>query len=300
MVFLQQVRLLLYSLRRNGGDLCNVPVTMITVGEGLEADERRDFEERFGPIDFVVAPRLGGTPHTNKINAFFSVEPSLYDVLVYLDCDTVIRGPLDGILEPLEQGVEFLCRRGGELDRDRFVDFGRLVSRYAAGSGVRVCHDGVEEPPIFNTGVFVATAEAVRRIRARVLDIAYDLSGRWQRVDQVERVLLPMKLSTVFLYRHEWLRPLFRARLLSRQDVIEPWAIEQGAVALACMATGTRVGYLDERFNSWVVTTTSGSCTASSRRTGSTARPCWIRPFRGGSRSTVKTRFLGDGSWLRS
>ena len=251
MEFLLQVRLLLFSLRKNGGRLASSPVTLITVGEGLPKEQRRDFEERYAPIEFEVAPRLGGTPHTNKMNAFFAIELADNDVLLYFDCDTVVRGPLDGLLGQFGDGAEFVCRRGGDLDRNRFVDFGRLVRRYAPRSSVRVRHEGISEFPMFNSGVFLATGAAVRRIRGTALEFCYELYERWRRLDQIERILLPFKLSTVFLYRFRFLRGLFRARLLTRQDVIEPWTIEQGALALACMATETPVAYLDERDNSW-------------------------------------------------
>lgn len=234
--FLNQVKLCLFSLRKNGGALSKVPVTLITNSEPLSGREVRFFQENFSPIEFRTSPRLGAIPHTSKLNVFYSIEPSSYDVLMFMDCDTVVRGPLDRIAEPILNGdAQFLCRRGGETDRNRFVDFDALVTRFCGQERRnRIVHDGTEEWPMFNSGVFLATSEAVCKIRRRSIEFTYQLFNDWQRNNALER--LPDAL---------------KKQIEIKQDVLENWPIEQGALALACIRAGVKVQYLEGEYNSW-------------------------------------------------
>ena len=234
--FLNQVKLCLFSLRRNGGTFRRVPVTLITNSESLSDREAGFLREHFSPIDFVTSPRLGAIPHTSKLNVFYSIDPSTYDVLMFMDCDTVVRQPLDRIADPIVNGeAQFVCRRGGETDRNRFVDFDGLVTRFCGrGPKHRVLHEGLEEWPMFNSGVFLATSEAVRRIRRSSVEFTYQLFNEWQRNDALRR--LPGEI---------------RKQIRVEQQVLESWPIEQGALALACIEAGVRTRYLDEAYNSW-------------------------------------------------
>ena len=234
--FLNQVKLCLFSLRRNGGALAGIPVTLMTNGRPLSDQEAAFFKTHFSPIEFRTAPRLGAIPHTSKLNVFYSVDPSAYDVLLYMDCDTVVRRPLDQIADPIiDQGAQFICRRGGKTDRGNFVDFDDLVRRYC-GEGLtnKVFHEGQKEWPMFNSGVFLATSDAVRSIRANAVDFTYRLFNEWQRINALER--LPEDI---------------RNQIEFRQLVRVSWPIEQGALALACIHAGINVQYLSEAYNSW-------------------------------------------------
>jgi hypothetical protein len=260
--FLNQVKLCLYSLRKNGGALKSTPVTLITNARALPEHEVRFFDKHFSPIEFKVAPRLGAIRHTSKLNVLYSIDPQSYDVLLYLDCDTVVRRPLDCIVDPINrEGAQFVCRRGGETDRNRFVDFNALVTGFcrprSAGKG-KILFEEAEEWPMFNTGVFLATSEAVRKIRSDAIDFTYSLFDHWQRTDATESRFPYRKRMLNFLYRKEVLDRLHRHALLkrvsrrvSRQQVVEPWTMEQGALALACIKAGVKVRYLDDVYNSW-------------------------------------------------
>ncbi len=251
--FINQVKLCLFSLRRNAGALKEVPVTLITNSEPLGKEERGFLEKHFSPIEFKTSPRLGATPHASKLGVFYAIDPSTYDVLIFMDCDTVVRGPLDHMIDAIrDEGAQFLCRRGGETDRNRFVDFDALVARYCGREcRNRIPFEAGEEWPMFNSGVFVATPDAVLRIRKDAIEFTYRLFNEWQRTDAVERRLIYAKIATRYLYRYEILRPLFRWKILSRQEVVDWWALEQGALALSCIKAGIRVGYLDETYNAW-------------------------------------------------
>lgn len=238
--FLNQTKLCLYSLRKNAGGLSNVPVTLITNSEPLSLAEQLFFKDHFSPIEFKVAPRLGAILHTSKLNCFYSIEPSEYDILIYMDCDTVVRKPLDNIADPIRNNRnQFLCRRGGLTDRNRFVDFDKLVSRFCGkAANNKVLYQNQSEWPMFNSGIFVASSEAVNQIRRDAVEFSYILYNQWQRIDALES-LLPLKC-------------LYKLKLIpSRQQILESWPIEQGALALSCIKAGIAVGYLEERYNSW-------------------------------------------------
>jgi hypothetical protein len=238
--FLNQVKLLLFSLRKRAGSLSNIPVTLITNSEPLCASEMSFLEEHFSPIEFKTCGRLGAIPHTSKLQVFYAIDPSSYDILLYMDCDTVVRKPLDRIIEPIVEGsAQFVCRRGGLTDRNLFVNFERLVGEYCGKKADnKVAFEGQGEWPMFNTGVFLAAPEAVRKIRRDAVEFTYSLFNRWQRLDAVE--YLP------------FMRLLFKFRpFRNRKVALADWPLEQGAMALSCIKSGVRVRYLDEIYNSW-------------------------------------------------
>jgi len=238
--FLNQVNLCLYSLRKNAGALRDVPVTLITNNEPIPDKEKNFLENHFSPIEFKTFPRLGATPHTSKLNVFYGIEPSTYDVLIYMDCDTVVSKSLDRIIDPIKnERAQFVCRRGGETDRNQFLDFDALVRAVCREkSENKVLFEGSEEWPMFNTGVFLATSEAVRKIRANSIQFTYWLFTHWQRRHTIEK--LPL------------INILYRLKVLkSRKKTSDTWSMEQGAIALACIKSGVKVRYLDEVFNTW-------------------------------------------------
>jgi hypothetical protein len=238
--FLNQVKLLLYSLRRNAGALSGVPVTLVTNSEPLSDAEMGFFEKHFSPIEFKTCPRLGAIPHTSKLNVFYAIDPSTYDVLLYMDCDTLVRKPLDRLLDAITvDGAEFVCRRGGETDRNSFIDFNSLVAEYCGErSASRVPFEGKAEWPMFNSGVFLATPEAVRKIRGDSVEFTYKLYNQWQRIDAIERLPFTRFLFKLKPFRH-------------RKKALADWPLEQGSLALACIKAEIKIHYLDEVYNSW-------------------------------------------------
>ncbi len=54
--FLNQVKLCLYSPRKNGESLSDVPVTLITNGNPLGEEQKDFFKGHFSPIEFKTMP----------------------------------------------------------------------------------------------------------------------------------------------------------------------------------------------------------------------------------------------------
>ena len=242
--FLNQVKLCLFSLRKNGGLLSNIPVTIITNSVMLDKQDQAFLQENFSPIEFKTSPRLGAIPHTSKLNVFYSIEPSTYDILMFMDCDTVVRQPLDHIIDPIQiDDAEFLCRRGGETDRNRFVDFDGLVQRFCARDRKRkVIFENQEEWPMFNSGVFLATSAAVQKVRKNSVEITYQLFNEWQKTSVLMNLPPTIKRAIKLLYKPK--NPF-------KQNVTQNWTIEQGSLALSCIKAGIKVQYLDEKYNNW-------------------------------------------------
>ncbi|MFC1851373.1 hypothetical protein ACFL27_14340 [candidate division CSSED10-310 bacterium] len=238
--FLNQVKLCLYSFRKNAGTIKNTPIILITNNEPLSNDEKKFFKKYFSPIEFKTMPRLGAILHTSKLNVFYAIDPTSYDVLLFLDCDTVIARPLDNMLDPIKKdGAQFVCRRGGKTDRNTFVDFNGLVKEYCGKDCTnKILFEEEKEWPMFNTGVFLATSGAVKKIRLNSIQFTYEIYNKWQTKENIEN--LPL------------IRYLFKFKILkSKQIVLQSWPIEQGAVALSCIKAGLKVHYLDEIYNSW-------------------------------------------------
>jgi|GEM_PF-1955469 len=242
--FLNQVKLLIYSFRENGGLHKDIPVVLITNDKPISEKDRNFLEKNFAPIEFETMPRLGAIPHTSKLNVFYAVDPDSYDALIFMDCDTVVIKPFDEMLDPIKnESAEFLCRRGGKSDIESFVDFDSLVKEYCGNnfnidSPFKVLFDGKKEWPMFNTGVFAVTPDAAKKIRDDSINITYKIFNEWRIRNIIEKIPLAS-----LLYKMNILK--------SKKKVIPSWPIEQGAVALSCIKSGVKVKYLDEVYNSW-------------------------------------------------
>ena len=209
--FINQVKLCISSFRRNAGNIKNIPIVIVTNNTSLEENDRKFFENNFSPIIFTTKPRINIIPPASKLNIFESLEMNSYDIILYMDCDTVVLRPLDGMLSPiLNDECDFLCRRGGNSDRGCFVDIENTINFLNCGDSK--CFVS-EERPKFNTGVFA--------FRNTIADKLKKSSNR----------ILPM--------------------ILNREHIRSNWMGEQCSIALSCVENDIRVSYLDEIYNSW-------------------------------------------------
>ena len=183
--YLNMMIMLVYSFRKNAGIYKNALFNIIANGINMPKKYVSMIQEKFAPIQIITMPRLGGTPHNNKFNAFYAVDDSKYDVLVLMDCDTVILGALDDIAEgcsssqryfkavevgklgaTLIKGYEFIIQYYGNITNDEL----RLYKNLKFPT----------EYPLFNSGIMVLTKQAVLTIRNDAIQIAYDLYQRRQ------------------------------------------------------------------------------------------------------------------------
>jgi hypothetical protein len=201
----------LSSFRRNAGSLKDIPIVFITNDHPLKDKDEKFFKEHFSPITFVVKPRIKIIPPASKLNIFESLEMDSYDIMLFMDCDTVVLRPLDDMLSPiLNDECDFLCRRGGDSDRGCFVDIENTINFLNCGDSKCFVN---EERPKFNTGVFA--------FRNTIADKLKKSSNR----------ILPI--------------------ILNREHIRSNWMGEQCSIALSCIENDIRVSYLDEIYNSW-------------------------------------------------
>ena len=230
-VFLNETRLALYTLRKNGGLLSDAPVTLIVNGTELKKKDEAFLLANFGPLDIKVFPRQ--TPvWASKFNAFYANDPDDYDVFLFLDCDLLFLGPLDDIVEPLQQrGKQFLGLRIGPAGFNGMLQGpDGLVNEFCQANRRGVQFEGKTEWPFYNSGVLVATSDAIRLIRSKSVSIAHQLAREFHEVSGYE--------SRV---------PLEGAK--TERRISEEWQIEQIALALAVIDSGVEVEYLDGTYN---------------------------------------------------
>lgn len=177
--YLNMVKLLLYSFRKNGGIYKNAPFTIVTNGICIPEDDILTMKKRFPPLHVRTMPRLKGPVNFNMYNAYYAVDESTFDVLVILDCDTIILHPLDDIAIGLDGEKPFFkAMKVGRKGYD-ILGYENLIKTYAGltEKELRSYKDisFIPEYPLFNAGVQVITRKAVLAMRDDIVKIAYDL-----------------------------------------------------------------------------------------------------------------------------
>ncbi len=183
--YLKMIILLLYSFRKNAGIYKNAPFIIVTNGINMPQRYISMLQENFPPVQIITMPRLGGIPHNNKFNAFYAVNESRYDVLVLLDCDTVILEALDDIAEGCNSHKRyFKAVKIGEVGAESIKGYEFLIQYYGnlTQDELQLCKnsDFQTEYPLFNSGVMVLTKEVVTTIRDDIIKISYDLYQKRQ------------------------------------------------------------------------------------------------------------------------
>lgn len=244
--YINMIKLLLYSLRKNGGALSQAPVTIaINAAPMPEADQRA--LRRLGPVTIRTMPRQHGDPFADKFNALYAVEDE-YDVLIYLDCDVVILGDLAGMVRGVDADQAFFqARTIGEAGTRSAGPYESLVREQVAS---------VDEPlatysdprfptdyPLFNGGVMVLTQKAATIIREEAPEISYALYARRSR-ESVHS--LSQMLAEVWHRIQDRFFPDVGAK-----STYEYWMTEQIGVALSVLKHDVDYDILDPRFN-WV------------------------------------------------
>lgn len=214
--FVNQSKLCLFSFRQNAGTLKDIPIIFITNQNPLSEDNKHFFETNFSPIEFIVAKDVIKKPLcAAKLNVFDTSLYTEFDIIIFMDCDTVVLKSLDDMLSPiLNDNYDFICRRGGGTDRSNIKDIENTMNFLGIqDSSCFVEHDGVMERPKFNSGVFAFKSKVGKQIGSYCKEI----------------------LSSI----------------MHRKHLSSPWMGEQFSIALSCIKNNLKVYYLDEIYNSW-------------------------------------------------
>jgi hypothetical protein len=243
--FASMMKLLLYSLRANGGALSDAPVTVATNGASLPEADRKELAQ-FDPVTVRVMPRQHGGAFTNKFNALYAPQEG-YDVLVYLDCDTVIFDALDDMVAGMNPDVaQFRGRKIGYPGAQSAGAVEPLLCEYTLPEGLTL--DDVADDrfplgyPLFNGGVMVMTRPAVLQVRRDASTIAHELFA--QRAATSKSTLFEMLKEAARRVRHRFFPN-------ADQSTYDYWVTEQLGVAFSILRNRIEYDLLAPRFN-WV------------------------------------------------
>jgi hypothetical protein len=243
--FASMMKLLLYSLRANGGELSDAPVTVATNATSLPDADRKALS-RFDPVTFRVMPRQHGGAFTNKFNALYAPQED-YDVLVYLDCDTVVFDALDDMVASIDPDVaQFRGRKIGHPGAQSVGTIEPLIQKYALLDG-QTLDDVADERfplgyPLFNGGVMVMTRPAVLQVRRDAPKIAHELFAC--RAATAKSTLFEMLKEAARRVRNRYFSD-------APQSTYDYWVTEQLGVAFSILKNQIEYDLLDPRFN-WV------------------------------------------------
>lgn len=214
--FVNQSKLCLFSFRQNAGKIKDIPIIFITNENPLNEKDKIFFETNFNPIKFVVGRNvIKRPPHAAKLQVFDTVLENESDIIIFMDCDTVVLKSLDDMLYPiLNDGYDFICRRGGETDRSNIKNIENTMNFLGIGdSSCFLEHNGELERPKFNSGVFAFKNK---------------LGGK---IGKYCKQILPI--------------------IMNKDHISASWGSEQFSIALSCIKNDLKVYYLDEIYNSW-------------------------------------------------
>lgn len=238
-------QLLIYSLRLNGGKFEETPITIVSNGEAPPEPQIEIFKS-FGETEVKTMPRIGGTPHANKFNAFYAVDES-YDYLIYIDCDTVVMNDLDGILKNV--GINQSGFKAMPIGGKNVRYYENLIQKFSLPSNNRKLEEMKDKRfpnnyPLFNTGVMVLTMDTVKNIRHDALVISNKLYERHLRNNALPAIV-PNSLRGGILSAG-WERLLWYTHLGSDYP---KWMTEQLGIGLAVLKNDIEYRVLDQHFN---------------------------------------------------
>lgn len=244
--YANMIALLLYSLRKNGGRLSEAPVTVaINAGELPEACFRKI--ERFEGVTCRVMPRqYGGADLMNKFNALYAPLDD-YDILLFLDCDTVVFRPLDDLIEGVNpEEAQFCARVIGKPGAKSAGSIEPLLAQYVLSEGQSL-EDIADDRfplgyPLFNSGVMVMTEPAVKRVRREGARLAHELYTQRARTSQASVMEMMIEVGR-----------RVRGRLFENpsQSTYDFWMTEQLGVSFSVLEGNIDYELLSPHFN-WV------------------------------------------------
>jgi hypothetical protein len=188
----------------------------------------------------------GGKGFVNKFNALYAPLKD-YDVLLFLDCDTIVFRPLDGIVSGMNpEKAQFRARIVGPPGAQKAGPLEPLIRRYALSEG-DVLADFADDRfpggfPFFNAGVMAMTRPAAKLIRRDASRIAYELYAERARTT---------KDSALEMVKEVGRRVKKRLIPNATQSTYAFWITDQLGIALSLMKNQIEYDVLPPYFN-WV------------------------------------------------
>ncbi|GEM_PF-4261584 len=260
--YFNMAKLLLYSFRKNAGIYKNAPFTIVFSGSGMPENELAALQNRFSPLHVRVMPRLSPALHMIKFNAYYVVDESAFDVLVYLDSDMVVLNPLDGIAAGMDgDGLFFKAGRIG-LAGGVVLGYETLLKKYAGltEAELKLHRDASFIPgyPLFNGGMQVITQKALIAMREDAVRISYDLYNRGTPnslkglIELQCHNLLFKKLLTMKRRGRSggYVESIMRSLARAHNNAFYPiWSSEQLGLTLSVLKNKIPFEVLDRKFN---------------------------------------------------
>ena len=254
--YINMIKALLFSIRTNAGKYRQCPVTAIFIGSSIDEQNLHEIMKRFKPVDIVTMPPIGSIPYTNKYNAFYALKESDYDVLILLDCDTVVLNKLDGIVDGMTLDEPVFSARPIKPIGANFVGYKKLLHRYAnlTPHGIESYGDPIylTKYPLFNAGVIVVNQKAVKLLQEDAIRIIYNLYDDLMPATLshfIRLKIMPILAGAYFVTGNRSIK-YFIASLMKMANVWYPkWNCEQIGLSLAVLKHRISIRPLSNLYN---------------------------------------------------
>lgn len=177
--FATRVENLLLSRRALGGRLADAPFVVCVV-DAVDPDVQARYEALGATVRVVPRLSLDAFNLANKLRMLELADGFEFDVLLALDCDTVVVGdPLDELPHDLSIGAApaDLNPLSGREWRRLFNALGLSMPERQ----VRATTNGSPMPPYFNSGVLAIARDQCAPLQQRWLDALEQVSRLWEQ-----------------------------------------------------------------------------------------------------------------------
>ena len=249
--FINMVKLLIYSLRSNGGIYQDAPFTFVTNGISMSDREVRDIQHKFDNVQIRTMPRSATMPLINKYNAFYAVDDSSYDVMILIDCDIVILDNLAGIAD---LNCENVCFKATAAGLSVVKQYQRLLQDYTNLQAEEIAAHQIDSfaagYPLFNSGMLVLSRDTVLAIRDDTVKICQQLQeAQTKDPSSYLKYLYNDNLYLNKIRKHPYLKTVANYLIPTIGTYYPLWMSEQLGLAMAILKHKIPYEILPQKFN---------------------------------------------------